>query len=549
MAFLEKIPLTRKVLIISILICTGVWAVLDKAQTIRLQTLFNQQLNSNLQEKAAEDRAFLDSYIRSFGRASRLIGSQKKLNDYLSSGQWDSTREEALIHERTAPWLPGISVIRSLPFSQYFLLLNPQGQVKEICRTIPGKLPESVSKPDFLLRQLSHSQTYLTQLGNFPYLATSQMISSDTGELLATLMLITPLDNLFLKLSLTPLRRNSLIAMVDSNKNRIIASNKPDIIKPGTNEKQLSDKYLITGKSYFDYGSSDLQAHFISLLPQHQYAQISKEILKNDRTNRAITSVSLIFCLLVIITFITHKINKLKLEIDSFASQHLNAKPYVTNDQKDQLSILQERFRELKIEILKSQEKLKTEANKNISLTKQNMEMEEKQLLFELLKAVTDRYEIGVIIQEGTIYLPANNKMEHFSALYTGIETFTKLTAEMEHILHDTEGKKHIFQINEQVFGGFEAPVILVQEITSRKNAEEKQIQLIDELQNALGKVKLLSGFLPICAKCKKIRDDQGYWNQIEMYLRNHSEAEFSHSICPDCFTDLYGHLKINLDK
>ena len=52
--------------------------------------------------------------------------------------------------------------------------------------------------------------------------------------------------------------------------------------------------------------------------------------------------------------------------------------------------------------------------------------------------------------------------------------------------------------------------------------------------------IKVLRGFLPICASCKKIRDDKGYWNQIESYIRDHSEAQFSHSICPDCVKKLY---------
>jgi hypothetical protein len=63
---------------------------------------------------------------------------------------------------------------------------------------------------------------------------------------------------------------------------------------------------------------------------------------------------------------------------------------------------------------------------------------------------------------------------------------------------------------------------------------------LIGELQLSLAKVKTLSGFLPICAGCKKIRDDQGYWNQIETYISSHSDAEFSHSLCPECFRKLY---------
>lgn len=61
-----------------------------------------------------------------------------------------------------------------------------------------------------------------------------------------------------------------------------------------------------------------------------------------------------------------------------------------------------------------------------------------------------------------------------------------------------------------------------------------------EELQAALARVKLLSGLLPICASCKKIRDDEGYWHQVEVYIREHSEADFSHGVCPECMERLY---------
>ncbi len=73
-----------------------------------------------------------------------------------------------------------------------------------------------------------------------------------------------------------------------------------------------------------------------------------------------------------------------------------------------------------------------------------------------------------------------------------------------------------------------------------RKKAEEERERLITELQDALADVKLLSGLVPICANCKKIRDDQGYWTQIESYIQDRSDAKFSHSICPDCAKKLY---------
>ena len=73
--------------------------------------------------------------------------------------------------------------------------------------------------------------------------------------------------------------------------------------------------------------------------------------------------------------------------------------------------------------------------------------------------------------------------------------------------------------------------------------ADEEKSKIIIELQKALDRVKTLSGLLPICASCKKVRDDQGYWNQIEAYIEAYSEAQFSHGICPECAKKLYPEL------
>jgi PAS domain S-box-containing protein len=109
--------------------------------------------------------------------------------------------------------------------------------------------------------------------------------------------------------------------------------------------------------------------------------------------------------------------------------------------------------------------------------------------------------------------------------------------------------------------------IIMVQDITRRKKAElelkkhEDELEKLvrqrtaalesanSKLQVVLCKAKLLSGMLPICASCKKIRDDEGYWNQIEEYIKTHSEAEFTHSICGECSEKLYPDLKLNKEK
>jgi hypothetical protein len=80
--------------------------------------------------------------------------------------------------------------------------------------------------------------------------------------------------------------------------------------------------------------------------------------------------------------------------------------------------------------------------------------------------------------------------------------------------------------------------------VTKEMQAEEEREELVQELQNALKNLKTLSGLLPICADCKKIRDDDGYWNQIESYISEHANVDFSHGICPDCAANFYNDLK-----
>ncbi len=73
-----------------------------------------------------------------------------------------------------------------------------------------------------------------------------------------------------------------------------------------------------------------------------------------------------------------------------------------------------------------------------------------------------------------------------------------------------------------------------------RKSAEERREQAVHQREEALEHIRILRGLLPICAGCKKIRDDRGYWTQIESYISTHSEAEFTHGLCPECASRLY---------
>jgi hypothetical protein len=92
------------------------------------------------------------------------------------------------------------------------------------------------------------------------------------------------------------------------------------------------------------------------------------------------------------------------------------------------------------------------------------------------------------------------------------------------------------------VKGEINAPLLerSIRYAIARKQAAEEQERLIAKLKDALAQIKTISGLIPICAGCKKIRDDEGFWQQLESYISRHSDAVFSHGLCPECVKRLY---------
>jgi K+-sensing histidine kinase KdpD len=130
---------------------------------------------------------------------------------------------------------------------------------------------------------------------------------------------------------------------------------------------------------------------------------------------------------------------------------------------------------------------------------------------------------IGVLKIEG-LHIGSEALKQHLPTFFNYLALLLK-----NEILGHTQLQKAYNQL-------LEAHAELTIEVTDRKRTEEALKQEHCRLQQALDEVKTLRGIMPICAYCKKIRDDEGYWNQVEKYVSDHTEAKFSHGICPACF-------------
>jgi YesN/AraC family two-component response regulator len=133
-----------------------------------------------------------------------------------------------------------------------------------------------------------------------------------------------------------------------------------------------------------------------------------------------------------------------------------------------------------------------------------------------------------------------------------GVDTFRKVRQRFTDLpvvvftsLEDEDLGSQLVQLGAQdylVKGQLNGPMLhrTLRYAIERKQAAAERERLIAELQQALTEVKKLNGLLPICSHCKKIRDDKGYWHQVERYISAHTEATFSHGLCEDCLHEHY---------
>ena len=207
-------------------------------------------------------------------------------------------------------------------------------------------------------------------------------------------------------------------------------------------------------------------------------------------------------------------------------------------------------------------------------LTEAEQEVAEHKAMVEELQEMVEKYRIQVenandaiiILQnEKTTYRnPAYIKLIGFSVDDTIGQSFLDLVApedrelvrgyyykrlqgekvpdQYEVSLLTREGNRVAMEVKPCViqYQGQPATMVVMRDISRRKQVEEERENLITELREALAEVKTLRGFLPICSHCSRIRDEDGGWQILEKYIQERSEAKFSHSLCPECIQEFY---------
>ncbi len=372
-----------KMLLLTLGVSTALWWVLDQIQYRNLKHAFLVEIQQTLEKEARVDRNVFDQKVRAVYNATKLIASQKRFLDYVMHlpPEQPSGVPPRHSHANAPPgWLPQASTLRVFFSARYAILLGADGSVREIyhnrarhdsAESLPDQLFESI----LLLRKLSHNQYYLTTLDGIPYVIAAKRVQQ--GQASATLLLASPLDDAFLAPTENLYRRNSIMTLVDPVSNTVIASSDHHRIASGTHTRNLVGNYLQTGKSFFDYGASDLNIHFVTYLSTEEAERLSNKIMALHSRQRTILVGVLLLAFLLLSLWLSRRIGVLATRVEDYSESTLGI-TLSSGNTGDELQELETDFKNLVSEIERSRRQLQLEADVKASLAEQLQQHSER---------------------------------------------------------------------------------------------------------------------------------------------------------------------------
>jgi PAS domain S-box-containing protein len=360
--------------IVTIIIGLSLWWLLDYVQSSKLRKIFYVQLVERLTEQSMDDRIHFDRNINFYNKSVKLFARQINLGSYVEQQDWSAEGPVQIKYYRgTPPWFPKPSILRIFAHPRYATLLDSKRRVREAYISRPdAKLPPPLLQPTQLLLSKSRNQSYITDINGILYLLASDDYTDSQGRLLATLMIISPIDDEFLIASSSTSTPGHLIALATSEKEpRILTSSNLAKLQEGTPLNILQDRYLITGQQTYDYGAAEYIIKLVSFMSMSEIDRLTKSVIATGRQQRNIIAPVFILTFTLIMLWVTQRINRLKKRMSDFSQQSLGA--HNSEVQKgDQLFVLEKRFHLLTKEVLEARELLKRQEEEKTRLIVNN---------------------------------------------------------------------------------------------------------------------------------------------------------------------------------
>lgn len=401
-----------KMLVSAVFIGLVVWALTDSIQTYSLTHIFSNKLEQRFSLQAERQRIMFDRYVKSHHQAVKLFVASRTLSQYLSSKNWLSNRE-VVNYTTPPPWLPQLSVMRSIIQPRFLILLNTQNKTQEIYNASLSPTPQELKSPSLTLLNLSHGQGYLTRLNNKPYLLASESVLDQHGNVSATLMLASPLDEEFLIASqASMLADSSIIALLAENQPTIMVSSNSSLIPKGTKIETLKNKYFNIGQGFFDYGATDMLIELVSFISTDEASQLTHDVLNEVRPVRGITAAIYILAFILYMFFITRRLQLFTHYVVNF-SEKMNLKKIISSNNSDEINILEDNFNRLSEAIANETEALTHQALHDHLTSLPNRKLLHNRIEQEILRGNRSSNQFVLLLGDLNHFKEINDTLGH----------------------------------------------------------------------------------------------------------------------------------------
>lgn len=367
----RRVPLLVKILVLVGLAGILTWEGKDRFMTARSGEIFHRHMLKILEDQASEDRLLLHDFLNFHSWAVVLLARQEEFIRYVTERVQTAWRDPpppmAFRHEKRPSWLPGNTITRKMAYAAYVLLLDGEYRLREIYGQ-EAVIPEDALFTDMLTStaRVDGRHNIVQRQGRL-YLITSAAYRDGAGTPMGHLVFISPMDDEFLFMFQQQYRSSGIVAFIDGETQHIVASSRPDQVKPDTPVKALEADYHVSGKNYFDYGfTSEVMLRFATLIPLASLAELNNALQEEERTQRALAHGGLMVVFLLMVYGISRRISGFVKEMDDFARLDLGMEP--RQFEGDQLQGMKEQFRIMAQEIVRAKER-DAEYNEELEVT------------------------------------------------------------------------------------------------------------------------------------------------------------------------------------
>jgi PAS domain S-box-containing protein len=368
--------ITVKIIVLTVAVGIVTWAVLDLIQTNKIRSLFQNQMLERLGHQAHRSRLNFDRHVKAHHQSAKLFIKQYYFRQYIKERKWVMGEPINIkTHRRPPPWLPRSSVLRTFAQPRYAILLDAQERAREVYQSRRDSLPPSLLQLSALVRAKSIGQSFITNIENIPHIIASQRYHDSQGQLQATLMLISPIDEWFLISSSGSLTPGSLVALLTQDEDpNILVSSDQTAVAAGTPFSSLQDNYYTIGEEFFDYGSAEHVIKLVSFISVSAVDLLTNSVMSSERRQRSLAAAVFILTFAFIMFTVVYRIQRLTKRISHFSQSELGAHMGGVEFQEggDQLYTLEKRFHRLTEEVINARDIIKKEAEEHTRLIVNN---------------------------------------------------------------------------------------------------------------------------------------------------------------------------------